>query len=129
MVEIRDKMTFIPALAVRLNPFVQPGISDGFEKIGRLVESTKRNCWLLSRAGFGVDPDEQGRYILLVDVRGGSGRAHCDPCEWGGRTFPVAHQWLIEHWDEFESGGVVDVEFILGETEQPKRSEIGDDHG
>ena len=35
----------------------------------------------------------------------------------------TAHEWLREHFDEIEDGGVVDVEFILGERAEPKRSE------
>jgi hypothetical protein len=34
-----------------------------------------------------------------------------------------AHHWIIEHWDELKDSDVVDVEFILGETQQPKVSE------
>ncbi len=33
------------------------------------------------------------------------------------------HTWLIDHFDEIESGAVVDVEFILGEKPAPKVSE------
>ena len=35
----------------------------------------------------------------------------------------AAHQHIIENFDEIEHGGLVDVEFILGETEEPKTSE------
>ena len=42
---------------------------------------------------------------------------------WGGRTYPVAHDWIINHWDELLDGDVVDVEFILGETDVRKQSE------
>lgn len=48
----------------------------------------------------------------------------CDPYDWGqNRSRHFAHKWLIEHFDEIESGAVVDVEFILGETKKPKLSE------
>jgi len=34
-----------------------------------------------------------------------------------------AHKYIKEHWDELRSGSVVDVEFILGESKEPKASE------
>jgi hypothetical protein len=51
-----------------------------------------------------------------------------DPYSWGirnkgPRTFPVAHNWIIDHFDEISDGDVIDVEFILGETKQPKTTE------
>ena len=48
-----------------------------------------------------------------------------DPFAWGSdtRTYQVAHQYIIDHFDELESGAVVDVEFILKETTEPKKSE------
>ena len=56
------------------------------------------------------------------------GRATNDPYEWvargmGERTMPVAHNWIIEHFDALSDGDVADVQFILGETEKPKVSE------
>ncbi len=107
-VEIRDRGTFIPALAIRLEP------------------TCEADRYLLARAGFGLLRDTQREYVLLIENNGGEGQAHCDPHEWhnkGPRTWPFAHQWLIEHFDEIESGAVVDVEFILGETTAPKVSE------
>ena len=35
----------------------------------------------------------------------------------------VAHRFVIDNWATIQSGQVVDVEFILGETKQPKCSE------
>lgn len=51
-----------------------------------------------------------------------------DPYAWGEhiRTFHVAHKYLAEHFEELESGAVIDVEFILGTRETPKQSEIHD---
>ena len=36
---------------------------------------------------------------------------------------PIAHNYVLDHFDELEDGDVVDVEFILGETEVKKTSE------
>lgn len=93
-VEIRDRGTFVPALAFSI---------EGADH------------YLARRAGFG------DRMIYLVVLNGE--KATYDPYHWDNRTYRVAHHWLSEHWDEIESGAVVDVEFILGERSEPKRSE------
>ena len=100
-VEIRDKGTFVPALAIRLSG---------------------DDHYLARRAGFGSPPGgPEERLVILVLLS--TMKCEYDPYAWGGRTYPVAHNWLQEHFDEHENGGVVDVEFILGESEAPKRSE------
>jgi hypothetical protein len=103
-IELRDRMTFIPAIAIKLDP-------------GNEAEQA-----LLARAGYGLDPSGQAKYVLFGRIDGG--QFHCDPHEWGGRTWPVAHLWIQEHWDEFESGAVIDVQFILGETPVPVEREL-----
>ena len=35
----------------------------------------------------------------------------------------AAHQFIINHFDDLESGAVVDAEFIRGESLEPKESE------
>lgn len=42
-----------------------------------------------------------------------------------GDGMPQAHNWITQHWDEIESGDVVDVQYILNETTAPKTPEIG----
>ena len=99
IVEIRDRATFIPALAIEMR------------------STHPIAARLLWRAGY--TPTE--RYVLLVKTDGGI--THNDPCNWGDRTMKTAHTWILEHWDELEHGAVVDVEWILSETSKPKRSE------
>ena len=99
--EIRDEGTFIPALAVNMNP-------DG-----------EGQRYLLRRCGYACD----GRANIILTRLDGNGKATNDPYEWGGRTWPVAHNYIIEHWEELRDGDVVDVSFILGETDKPKLSE------
>lgn len=109
--EIRDRATFIPALAVKLR---------------HAPLSTDVESWLLWRSGFGRD-DTSGPYVVLYKLA--TDEAHYDPIEWrGGRTMQLAHAHIIEQWDQLESGDVVDVEFLLEETKSPKRSERLD-HG
>ena len=98
-VEIRDSATLIPAIALQ--------VTGG------------PNEPLLERAGFGEDP-----LIVLIHLEGQG--CNWDAFEWpaGSRTMHEAHRWLEQHWDEQEDGGVLDVEFVLGETEVSKVSEV-----
>lgn len=100
--EIRDRATFIPCLAVDMNP------------------TSEDQRYLLRRCGYPCD----GRPNVIVTRLDGNGQATNDPYAWGAsRTWPVAHNWIIEHWDELKDGDVVCVEFILGERPEPKVSE------
>lgn len=109
--EVRDRATCIPVLAVDMNVGV-PGMP------------THQAQWrLLRRAGYPCD----GRPNILLTHLAGQGKATNDPYEWGGRTYPVAHNYIIDNWCSLKDGDVVDVEFILGEASAPKKSEVQDD--
>lgn len=99
--EIRDRATFIPALAVDMNP------------------DNEAQKALLRRCGYSCDKTPN---ILLTRLSG-EGQATNDPFAWGGRTWPVAHDYIILKWEQLKDGDVVDVEFILGETSEIKTSE------
>lgn len=112
--ELRDRATFIPIFAFRCRP-------------GReATRPTLAERYLLRRAGF--DPDDQDDHVII-------GRLECDSpnisqCTYdvhahnsAARTFLQAHHYIEAHWDELESGAVIDVEFILGETKEAKQSE------
>jgi hypothetical protein len=103
MIEIRDRGTFVPALATRLDT--------GLE----------HERWLLREAGFEA-PHE---YVLLCKITGGGGhmKATTDPFDWCDRTYFTVHKYLLEHFDEVRPGQVLDVEYILGEKPTPKQSE------
>jgi hypothetical protein len=108
IIEIRDAMTFIPALAIKLG------------------SENDQERWLLSRAGYGSKVEDQEKYVVLVKILGGeSCEAHVDPFEWGQnpRTYFVVHKYVEAHFDSLEPGAVIDVEFILGKTTSPKYSE------
>ena len=92
--EIRDRATFIPAMAIQVSG------EDGY---------------LMRRAGF------QSPMVYLVALA--TERACYDPYNWGNRTMANAHNYIAENWDQLGDGDVIDVEFILGETTAPKRSE------
>lgn len=109
--EIRDEGTFIACLAVDMNPRAPAiGADDGGAEAQR---------WLLRRCGYPCN----GRPNVIVTRLDGDGRATNDPHAQEGRTWPVAHFYIIEHWAELADGDVVDVSFILGETPKPKVSE------
>ena len=109
--EVRDRGTFIPVLAVQLVP-VRP-----------------KDQFLLARAGYGHSSHHQSQYIFLAKLDGGGGHATCDPYDWpgGARTMAIAHEYIVKHFSELSSGAMIDVQFLLGETQQPKLSEAGED--
>ena len=109
IIEIRDKGTFVPAVAVYM-------ANDGLP-----------SSYLLRRSGVVSAPT-----ILLAPLT--RIQACTDPYDWGDRTFQVSHMFLYgwlpkEHcavpqgWGQIKNGDVLDVEYILGETESPKVSE------
>ncbi len=108
--EIRDKGTFIPVLAVKMVP------DEGF------AEFHQGEWYLLRRSGYPFD-SQPCVVLCRMECSGIDRNATYDPYAWGGRTFPVAHQYIVENFDSLESGAVVDVEFLLGETTEPKKSE------
>lgn len=110
--EIRDEGTFIPVLCVDMNP--KDWLLDA------PTEAFEATRYLLRRCGYPCD----GRpNIVITHLSADSRPASNDPYSWGGRTYPVAHKYIIEHWGDLADGDVVDVQFILGETAQPKKSE------
>ena len=106
--EVRDRLTFIPVIAIQLDP------------------DYEEERYLLSRSGYGPTPIQQRSYVLLARTYGDNGQTgiSCDPYTWGDRTMSNAHKYLIKNFDELESGAVIDVEYILGETAIPKVSEL-----
>jgi hypothetical protein len=102
VLEIRDEATFIPCLAVNINP------------------DNESQRYLMRRCGYPCDGTPN---IVITRLMADSSPASNDPYSWGGRTFPVAHNYIIEHWGELEDGAVVDVSFILGERNEPRKSE------
>lgn len=109
--ELRDAATFIPVFAFKTRGF-------GNELGG---DPTDQERWLLRRCGFG--PASTCVIVGKLECSGVDRNCTYDPYAWGGRTYPVAHQYIEEHFDELQSGAVIDVEFLLGERETPKVSE------
>jgi hypothetical protein len=121
IIEIRDRGTFIPALAIRLG------------------SPEERERYLLARSGFGRTFEDQAEYIVLCEINGGEPcQCHIDPFSWGQnpRTMFVAHLYLLNRqqelhaaahkhdgFDSLPQGALIDVEYILGIRSEPKLSE------
>jgi hypothetical protein len=101
--EIRDANTFIPVICIRP------------------VAQNDEQRYLLRRDGYRADITE--RCVIMIDAQC-RGVAY-DPYDWrkGSRTHKIAHNYITEHWRELRDGDVIDVQFILGETQQVKISE------
>lgn len=98
--EVRDRHTFLPCIGI----LTAPGVDDDYKE-----------RWLLRQAGYG------GPIVLFGRLRGET--FNYDVYEWRDRTMETAHAYVTANWDRLSTGDVVDVEFILGETTAPKRSE------
>jgi hypothetical protein len=106
--EIRDRGTFIPAIAVRL------------------CTDNETERWLLGRSGYrgvNIDPAEKNvePYVILSKLDGVE--AQYDPFRWPNRTMARAHLHINSKWFELVSGDIIDVEFIHGESQVMKTSE------
>lgn len=116
--EIRDAGTFIPVYAFRCRP------SDSSEA----AHEAHRENWLLWRSGFSNMADDHHVILGRLEAAGVNRNASYDVHAWGGRTYPVAHQHIVDNWNQLKSGDVIDVEFILGITKAPKTSEQLDEN-
>jgi hypothetical protein len=111
--EVRDRGTFIPVMAIKLQP------------------ENDQHQYLLSTSGFGESAEQQGKYVMLLPLTGGSGKRATDHYAFArpGRTMKEAHDHIIFNFDDLEDGAVIDVEFILEEVDQPKQSQrLDGDH-
>jgi hypothetical protein len=95
--EIRDKATFCPVICIRPVP------------------DNEGQRYLLRQDGY------QGNHCIILIKNQCNGVSY-DPYEWRDRTFRTAHLWIEKHWHELVDGDVIDVEFILQETTEKKRS-------
>lgn len=101
--EIRDRCTFIAAMATKL-------------------ESTdSAEIWLMWKSGY--HPQANESFVILTHL--GRGEGHIDPYQWvrDSRTMMEAHKYIVKNFDKLKTGDVIDVEFILGEVKVPKVSE------
>lgn len=102
--EIRDRMTFIAALAVSMVP------------------ANEQQRYLLRRCGYAPAGDGEPM-VIVTRLDGNANFAFSDPYHFRDRTFQTAALYIQEHWSEINDGDVIDVEFILGEKPEKKLSE------
>lgn len=100
--EVLDRATLIAAIGIELN------LEDGNKE--------KENS-LIRHAGYGHNP-------IILFGRLGGGNFSYDSYSWGDRTMQAAHDHIENNWNNLESGDVIDVEYILGETEKSKVSDL-----
>jgi hypothetical protein len=90
--EVRDEGTFIPVLATKISGSDSP---------------------LLRHAGY------RDSYVILTNLV--TCLSFYDPHAWSfSRTLREAHLYIEKQFDELPNEAVVDVQYILGETPQPK---------
>jgi hypothetical protein len=107
ILEIRDRATFFLAIAVEMKP------------------SNEEQRYLLRRAGYDLSQytiDSPLSSIMFMHAVARGGAKH-DPYDWSDRTYKVAHAYIEKHWHGLKDGDVIDVEFILGETSEPKKAQ------
>lgn len=102
ILEVRDAATFIPVIAIRTR------------------SDNPQEAWLLRAAGW----SDSGNDVMIIRADG-DGKINRFPFDHpvGARTMPVAHRYIVDHWDELNPGDVVDVEYILGLSNSLKQSE------
>lgn len=104
MFEVRDRATFIPVIAIKLDD-----------------DCTMEEDYLLARSGYGSKYRKD--YTLLTRIADGETKCSYDEYSWGCRTMLNAHKFIDDNFDTLTTGAVVDVEYILGETNTPRVSE------
>lgn len=112
ILEVRDEGTFIPVLCVDMNPRLDARVEPS--------ASQRIQAYYMRRCGY---PCDRRPNIAITNLNMDGGPAWNDPDGWGTRTMSVAHNFILEHWSTLRDGDVVDVQFVLGKTKQPKVSE------
>jgi hypothetical protein len=79
--------------------------------------------YLLSRSGFGRCNSDYNKYVFVYPIDGGKGYAVTDPYEQNITEIRIVHQYIKKHYDELETGQVLDYDYIVGNTDKPKISE------
>jgi len=99
ILEIRDRITYISVLAIKMEP------ADEVEE------------YYLRRDGY----SRERVTLMRLDTQ----TTHVNVYDWGVccRTMQVAHEYIETHFDELQTGDVVDVEWVLSEVDKPKVSE------
>jgi len=86
-------------------------------------EATDQEDYLLHRGGYGNNLSrENSDYVIVTRLE--DCESSYNAYKWcNDRTMLEAHRYINNHFDDLNTGDVVDVEFILGETSTPKISD------
>lgn len=102
MIEIRDAGTCITAIAIKTE------------------SQDDKELAFFRRGGWGSNS------IILIKTNGDTIATH-DPFRWRdgySRTMFEAHRYIEQNFDELPENAVIDVQYILNETDIEKESEI-----
>lgn len=99
--EVRDRGTLYTVLAFRVIP-----------------DSPNEEAFM-KRAGYSSEyPDV---FLMTYDP---DCRCSYDPYSWAERTLHEAHRWIRDNFESINNYDVIDVEYLLGESNTKKESEI-----
>lgn len=106
--EIRDRGTMIPVIATKIAP------------------SNKSERSLMRKSGLDPYATPDNQRVVVYRLSNTLGDCRIDPWLWPGesRTMRIGHIYIKNYFDTLISGSVVDVEYILGETDSEKLSEM-----
>jgi hypothetical protein len=117
--EIRDRMTTIAAVGIGLGiEDIRYASNQAVDAITPAPTLFNHISGLAKKSGFW----QSGLIILVrLDPLRAESRSHI----WGEwRTMRAAHEWIEKNFSDLPAVSVVDVEYILGEVDEPKRSEL-----
>lgn len=97
--EIRDRATTIPVIAT-----ITYSDDENEQKY-------------FDHAGFDED-------TIILTILSPNTQSECNSYNWDNRRITTAHQYIEEHFYELNNFDVIDIEFILGESENKKKPEI-----
>lgn len=98
--EVRDRLTFIPIMAIRLN------------------QEDPQERYLVRQSGWTAE-------FIFARI---NNMHFTMGIEWQkDRTLGTVTRHIRENWNNLISGEVIDVEFVLGEVSKPKRAQRLDD--
>lgn len=80
---------------------------------------TPKERWLLERVGLG---NGSAYSIQVTELE--TGKTERDRFKWRseGRTLFEAYKYIADNWNTLSSGDLIDVEYILGEVDKPKKT-------
>ena len=110
--EIRDRMTNISAVGIRLN-----GLHTQRNNSGATLAEEKHATGIIRRAGFALD-----KTVILISLKRLS--VFINPSDWNDPIcMTPAHKHIVENWASLPFASVVDTEFLRGERDAPRKVE------